>query len=173
MQPSLWGPHLWKSIHYIAMGYPNEADNMVRASYKEFYLNLWKVVPCLKCSVNYRRHLEELPPIDGFLGSRDDLFKWTVALHNIVNVELGKPQMDVETAKSIYTNGEGAEAPRLQNVFVPAPAPQQPQPQEQIIQIVEKTVGSYLPHNIAIVTLALIICILFVFMIAQKKHASK
>ena len=86
MQPSVWGPHVWRSIHYIALGYPDNADSM---AYKEFFLNLWKVIPCLKCSINYKRHLEELPPIDQYLGSKDDLFKWTVALHNIVNLELG------------------------------------------------------------------------------------
>lgn len=170
MQPSLWGPYLWKSIHFVALGYPLDADDEIRANYKEFYVNLWKVIPCLKCSVNYKRHLQELPPIDGFLGSKEDLFKWTVALHNIVNVELGKPQMDVDTARDLYMscqNNDNVKESVVVTMPAPAPAP------ERIVQIVEKTVGSYLPHNIAIVTLVLIVVILLIFMFTQKKHASK
>lgn len=160
MQPSLWGPHLWRSIHYIALGFPDEADELVRANYKEFYVNFWKMLPCLKCSVNYKRHLKELPSIDLFLGSRDDLFAWTVALHNTVNLELGKPKMTVDDAKILYTNG-------FNNDTSPAPAA------EQIITIVEKTVGNYLPQNIAIVTLVFIVCLLLVFIIAQRKSRIK
>lgn len=89
IEPKLWGPCLWKSIHLIALGYPKEPtiDNV--QAYKQFYQDFYKVIPCDKCSVNYRKHLEELP-IDRRLTSRDDLFRWTVELHNIVNKSLGK-----------------------------------------------------------------------------------
>jgi hypothetical protein len=103
MQPSVWGPCLWRSIHVIALAYPYSPSNEDKQNYKEFYENFWKVIPCQKCSVNYRRHLEELAPIDGFLSSPDDLFAWTVALHNIVNNELGKRNYTVEEAKQIHS----------------------------------------------------------------------
>jgi len=158
MQPSVWGPHVWRTIHYIALGYPDNADSM---AYKEFFLNLWKVIPCLKCSINYKRHLDELPPIDQYLGSKDDLFKWTVALHNIVNMELGKPQMDVDTARALYSVDGLIQAP------VPAPVsalgPKQAPP----------TLANYLLHNIAIVTLIFIVIMLLIFLFTQKKHVSK
>lgn len=172
MQPSLWGPHLWKSIHYIALGYPDNPDPELRTTYKDFYVNLWRVVPCLKCAINYRRHLTELPPIDEFLGSKEDLFKWTVALHNLVNVELGKPQMDFKTASAMYSTGIHLTAPSQLTAPAPAPSPSAPH-HEQVIKIVEKSVGSFLPHNVAIVTLSIIICLLLAFMISQKKHVGK
>jgi hypothetical protein len=36
----------------------------------------WKVIPCYKCSINYKR-LDELP-IDTFLTTKMKLFEWTV-----------------------------------------------------------------------------------------------
>ena len=102
MLPELWGPHLWKSVHYIALGYPDNPTENDMINYKIFYVNFWKIIPCMKCSMNYKRHSEELP-IDDFLSSKNRLFEWTVHLHNIVNKELGKPLVQVESAYKIYT----------------------------------------------------------------------
>lgn len=102
MKPELWGQYLWKSIHFIALGYPDNPSEQELQAYKYFYSNLWQVIPCLKCANNYKRHLEELP-IDDFLTSKKDLFEWTVNLHNIVNKELGKPIMSKEIAFALYT----------------------------------------------------------------------
>lgn len=107
LQPSVWGPCVWRgAIHMIALGYPERPTPIDRSTYKAYYAELWKVLPCGRCSVNYRRHLDELP-IDGFLGSGKDLFEWTVRLHNIVNRELNKPEYTVEQALRMYA-GEGS-----------------------------------------------------------------
>lgn len=103
MLPTIWGKHLWFSIHFVALDYPDSPEQEHIQAYKDFYTNLWKVIPCFKCAVNYKRHLQELP-IDGHLHSQDALFAWTVALHNIVNKELGKPEMSLEEAKIKYTD---------------------------------------------------------------------
>lgn len=105
MEPSVWGPCVWRgAVHMIALGYPESPTPIDKTTYKAYYSELWKVLPCGKCSVNYKRHLEELP-IDGFLGSKMKLFEWTVRLHNIVNRELGKPEHTVETALRMYVGG--------------------------------------------------------------------
>ena len=102
MQPQIWGSYLWKSIHFIALGYPdNPKEDDVR-NYHTFYSNLWKVIPCVKCATNYKRHLEELP-LDAHLISKKKLFEWTINMHNIVNKELGKPIMSKEAAYKLYT----------------------------------------------------------------------
>jgi hypothetical protein len=107
--PAVWGPHLWKSIHYIALGYPAEKPtDEDRANYKAFYTEFYKVIPCIKCAENYKRHLSEVPAIDGYLGSSDRLFEWTWMLHNTVNRELGKKTVSLEEAKRIYMRGGGA-----------------------------------------------------------------
>ena len=102
MQPELWGRHLWKSIHYIALGYPDIPTDIEAENYMNFYLNFWQVIPCQKCAVNYRNHLEELP-IHNFLKNKMTLFEWTVKLHNLVNKSLNKPQISTFEALKIYT----------------------------------------------------------------------
>lgn len=104
--PSLdvWGPNLWKSIHYIALGYPKKPTFEDKLNYKNFYLTLGPVLPCMKCSMNFKRHMNELP-IDGYLENTDKLFAWTVKLHNIVNKENGKGEMSVSHAKEMLLGG--------------------------------------------------------------------
>jgi hypothetical protein len=103
MIPDTWGRYLWYSIHFIALDYPEKPAHEDAAKYKSFFENLGDVIPCYKCSVNYKRHITEMP-IDAHLASRDDLFAWTVSFHNIVNKELGKPVFTLEDAKKKYND---------------------------------------------------------------------
>ena len=102
--PANWGPHLWKSIHYIALGFPVKPSAIDKANYKSFYMKLPDVLPCFSCAENYKRHLSEIPPIDEFLTSNTRLFEWTWRLHNIVNKELGKKRISLEAAIAMYTH---------------------------------------------------------------------
>lgn len=95
MEPKVWGKYIWTSVHIIALGYPDKPSQEDKENYKRFYTDLWKVIPCYKCSLNYQRHLEELP-IDDYLTDNMSLFRWTVELHNIVNKELGKTPVSFE-----------------------------------------------------------------------------
>lgn len=105
MLPDLWGKDLWTSIHYIALGYPKIPTKEQVYNYKEFYMNLWKVIPCYKCSVNYKKNIITIP-IDEYLSSNIKLFEWTVNLHNLVNNELGKPIISLNKAIKIYDSNE-------------------------------------------------------------------
>lgn len=104
MTPEVWGKHMWFSIHFIALAYPKNPTYEQRENYKQFYENLWKVLPCKKCSVHYKQHLKELPLDCGkdYLENNKTLFAWTVNMHNIVNESLGKPQISLEEAEQLY-----------------------------------------------------------------------
>jgi len=102
IDPNMWGSSGWKFIHYTALGYPDNPTEEDKKNYKLFYYNLQNTLPCLKCSLNYKENIKELP-IDNFLGSKEDLFKWTVNIHNMVNNELGKKKLNYEQALKIYT----------------------------------------------------------------------
>lgn len=95
MEPRVWGKYIWTSIHIIALGYPDNPTQEDKDNYKNFYINLWRVIPCYKCSINYKKHLEELP-IDDHLNDNISLFRWTVDFHNIVNKSLGKKEWTFE-----------------------------------------------------------------------------
>lgn len=108
MRPKLWGSDTWQAMHYIAMGYPTSSPSpSVRASYAMFFRVIGDVLPCGKCSSNYARHFADAP-VELALDSRDDLFKWTVDLHNTVNLEQGKRPMSYATAAALYTDRSDA-----------------------------------------------------------------
>jgi len=92
LPPSVWGPIFWHTIHITAIGYPRSPSYAVKRAAKEFYESLALLIPCPVCREHYTTYLIKFP-ISPHLDRRDDLFKWTVNLHNNVNEQLGKPRM--------------------------------------------------------------------------------
>lgn len=84
--PSNWGPHGWKFIHYIAIGYPNNPSENDKQSYKSFFSNIARVLPCSLCSNHYSENLLKHPLNDTVMSSRDNLVKWSIDMHNEVNI---------------------------------------------------------------------------------------
>ncbi len=104
MKPDIWGKHMWYTIHFIALAYPEQPTSEDKRHFQIFFENLHTVIPCYKCSVNYVKHLNELPLDSTALKSNKGLFEWTVDLHNVVNRDLGKRAWSYEKAWSYYTN---------------------------------------------------------------------
>lgn len=115
MDPKVWGRYIWTSIHIVALGYPDNPSNIDKQNYKNFYTNIWTVLPCQTCADNYQRHLQELP-IDEHLSDNMSLFKWTVDLHNIVNKELGQRQIPFEEAKERFQRLARGEDPNFASI---------------------------------------------------------
>lgn len=90
LPPSSWGPFFWHTMHIVALGYPLKPTYAHKKSAKEFYESLQFLIPCPICREHYASYMKEVP-ISPFLDRRDDLFKWTVTVHNKVNQMLGKP----------------------------------------------------------------------------------
>ena len=114
--PDAWGPHTWRAIHHIALGYPERPGAVEAAAYRAFFRALGPVLPCGTCAENFQRHLaREVPLTDAALAGRDALFAWTVALHNVVNRETGKRELPLAEARRLYDGaparaGEAARA---------------------------------------------------------------
>lgn len=102
LPPSAWGPFFWHTMHIVALGYPLKPTYGDKRSAKEFYESLAFLIPCPICRDHYTEFLKEMP-ISPFLDKRDDLFKWTVAVHNKVNQKLGKPQYTELESIQFYT----------------------------------------------------------------------
>ena len=93
MDPKIWGRPVWTAIHLIALGYPPNPTPDTKRQYRVFFESLGPVLPCAVCSEHYAEHLAQLPmdgPLDA--GGRA-LFNWTVAMRNLVNDQMGKPQL--------------------------------------------------------------------------------
>ena len=83
MDTRLWGPPAWILLHTLAYHYKPE----LKSEYKIFFNNLKYVLPCIYCRVSFTEYTEALP-IDSYLKSRDDIFKWLYEIHNMVNDKL-------------------------------------------------------------------------------------
>ena len=92
LPPTVWGPLFWHTIHIVALGYPKAPTYAQKRAAKEFYESLGILIPCPVCREHYQTHLQKIP-ITPHLDRREDLFKWTVQLHNEVNALLGKSRM--------------------------------------------------------------------------------
>lgn len=103
MDPVVWGKHMWASIHFIALAYPDEPTEEDKKTYHSFFTNLYKVLPCHTCRNHLKETLDnEYPLHANFLKNKDELFKWTFNLHNIVNKRLKKKVLTLDEAISTF-----------------------------------------------------------------------
>lgn len=102
MRPSVWAPAMWRTMHAVALAYPDrpaDDDHYRKAAYRTFFVALGDVIPCAACAASYRRLiLAESRSLDVAL-DRGTLFDWTVTVHNRINAEIGKPTMSIRQAK--------------------------------------------------------------------------
>lgn len=101
MKPDIWGSNYWFMFHVSALSYPENPNENDIMSFYNLYNNFWRFIPCKLCSDNYKKHIKLLP-LEEHIYSRDDLFKWTVNFHNIVNESLNKPIMTISYAYEYY-----------------------------------------------------------------------
>ena len=104
MKPDIWGRHLWLSLHFIALDFSDNPTDEDKLNYKLFFENLHQVIPCYKCSLNYKPNLQQRPITDKDTMNTKSLFKWTVDIHNLVNTELGKKQLSFDDAWIFYND---------------------------------------------------------------------
>ncbi|AUF82328.1 Erv1/Alr family protein [Tetraselmis virus 1] len=103
--PQVWGEPMWRLMHIIAMGYPINPTPSQKKAYKDFYMSLKVVLPCIKCATGYTNIVNK-HPIDDALNNPSDLFLWTVVVHNEVSKKLGKPDMTPDYVRSEYVYGD-------------------------------------------------------------------
>lgn len=101
IDPAIWGPNLWRSLHSITFAYPNNPTNNIKQSTLSFFSTLGQLLPCEKCRLNYSQHLRTHPLTDHVLSSRDLLMNWLIDIHNEINMLLGKPVISREHAKEL------------------------------------------------------------------------
>ena len=88
--PNVWGPHGWKFIHFITLGYPNNPSIEEKKTYKNFFETLKTVIPCSICANHYKEHLKIHPLDDNVLSNKKNFIEWGINVHNAVNKSHGK-----------------------------------------------------------------------------------
>lgn len=91
------GPTLWANIHILCMMAPKDLTEEQHAHYVNFLKSLAHLLPCKYCGQHFEDLLKENPvPFN-------DLFKWSVDIHNRVNVHMKKDIMSYEKANQIWS----------------------------------------------------------------------
>lgn len=95
-----WGNPIWFIIHMTPLYAPGSSLDVYN-NLKAMLSCLRFVLPCQKCQMHLADNLGKID-IDNCAHSRDDLFKCTWELHNIVNKDLNKRQPTLEEARRMY-----------------------------------------------------------------------
>ena len=105
---STWGPPRWFSLHMATFGYPLKPSKEHQRQMKQL-ISLWEYeLPCCFCRSNYREHLTEVFKVKdqiNILASRESMIQFGFALHNAVNLALGKKalgQDDLNRVRRMY-----------------------------------------------------------------------
>jgi hypothetical protein len=108
--PNIWGPPLWDILHYITFNYnPKDASKVERI----FMFHLPNLMPCIACKNHYKAYTKEHPIK---LRNREELSRWLVKIHNLINKRLGKKHINYQMVISRYSTPSAKE--RVGNSFI-------------------------------------------------------
>lgn len=96
--PDVWGPHGWKFLHYITLGYPNKPKDKDIMLYRNFFEHFKEVIPCSICRNHFKEHMKLYPLTDDIMASKIAFIEWGINMHNKVNEK---------NNKKIYSFDEG------------------------------------------------------------------
>jgi hypothetical protein len=106
VDPSVWGPAFWFSLHTSAAYYPENASPIVRERMKGRIMAIPYEIPCKNCQPHASAFIEKNRyRLDDIVSGRDQLGKFYVDFHNQVNKRYGKPEWTYEQAYDAYTKG--------------------------------------------------------------------
>ena len=101
MNPKIWGPKLWFIIHTIALNFPENPSYDEKRIHEDFFNSLVFLIPCEKCRIHYRQHINNNPVVN-HLKDSDTLFRYTIDLHNQVNKKLNKRTYNYDEVVKYY-----------------------------------------------------------------------
>lgn len=97
------GPGAWYLIHLVSVNAKTEAQIM---AVHEVFKIVAESFFCLKCRHHFAENMRKYPP--PCVNKYNELFIWSVEMHNRVNVLNGKPEIKYREALDYYS-GSSAE----------------------------------------------------------------
>tara|TARA_Y100000816_G_scaffold288609_1_gene273471 strand:- start:2059 stop:2496 length:438 start_codon:yes stop_codon:yes gene_type:complete len=101
LDPTVWGPHFWFTLHTIAFTYPSNPNEVTRKKYYDFIQNLPLFLPIPEIGNSFARLLDKYP-VTPYLDSRKSFMKWMHFIHNKIRKGCGHLEIDMEEAINIY-----------------------------------------------------------------------
>ena len=53
INPEIWGPSLWKFLHFLTLSYPENPSEEEQNRMFDFLTSLQEILPCEKCRNNF------------------------------------------------------------------------------------------------------------------------
>lgn len=108
IDPAIFGPGIWLTMHLIALNTSADDDRVVWMTHAVI-----NVLMCSTCRHNAQKYLKKNPIT--YNGTPLWAFDWWLEFHNHVNLSKGKPTWSREKALSYYRNllSEMSSAPSL------------------------------------------------------------
>lgn len=104
--PRAWGPAFWFTLHNGASKYPLSASNITKERMKGYIIGIPVMIPCAVCQIHACNFIDQHKSnLDDICSGRDKLFAFFVKFHNKVNQRYNKPEMSVEDAYKLYSEG--------------------------------------------------------------------
>ena len=93
LSASIWGPHYWFVLFTIALNYPLTPNKVTKKKYYDFIQNVPLFIPDEKMGNQFSNLLDKYP-VSSYLDSRETFVKWVHFIHNRVNEDLNKQEVD-------------------------------------------------------------------------------
>jgi hypothetical protein len=103
INPDIWGPHYWRTMHYLTMAYPDNPSEDDKEKVKKFFLAIGDILPCEKCRSHYQQNLQKYPLNNAVLSNKVNLIHWIKDLHNEVNIQNNKRPWTYEEVINEYS----------------------------------------------------------------------
>lgn len=104
LDPSVWGPHYWFTLHTIALNYPQNPNAATKKKFYDFIYNMPLFIPHRDISNTFANILDKYP-LTPYLDNKKSFIKWMHFIHNHINKTLNKPPIDYyEAIDKYYTH---------------------------------------------------------------------
>ena len=102
LSSDVWGPKFWFFLQTVAMTYPEQPDARSKKKYYDLIQNFPMFLPNKRMGEEFTKKLNEFP-ITPYLSSRLSFQKWVHFMHNKLNRQLGKPELDYNQVIDKYS----------------------------------------------------------------------
>lgn len=90
---NFWGPPIWNYLHVSTFMYPDQPTTEDKTKMKQLFDVVTANLPCATCREHFSKAISSL---DKYLGSKNDLTRFLVDVHNQVNLRLKKAPKSYE-----------------------------------------------------------------------------
>ena len=101
LSSDVWGPKFWFFLQTVAMNYPEQPDARSKKKYYDLIQNFPMFLPNKRMGKEFSKKLNEFP-ITPYLSSRLSFQKWVHFMHNKLNKQLGKPEINFHRGLEKY-----------------------------------------------------------------------